>query len=87
MRMRRSLLPACLVSRRSKLFMNVYRYRIIPAAALETYLQNGRIATFDEELLNGELIINAPDEETADKMRMTYTDIRMWERVASDLNF
>jgi hypothetical protein len=67
--------------------MNVYKYRIIPAAAVETYRENGMITTFDEETLNGVLIINAPDEDAADKMRMTYTDIRMWERVDPDLNF
>jgi hypothetical protein len=67
--------------------MNVYKYRIIPAAALETYSENGMATTFDVETLNGELSITAPDEETADKMRMTYTDIRMWERVDPDLNF
>jgi hypothetical protein len=61
--------------------MNVYKYRIIAAAALKTYEENGMIPTFDEALLNGELIIAAPDEETADKMRMTYTDIRMWEKI------
>lgn len=61
--------------------MNVYKYRIAPAAALKTYEENGMTAEFDVETLNGELIITAPDEETADKMRMTYTDIRMWEKI------
>ena len=65
----------------SELSMNVYKYRIIPATALDTYKEHGMAATFDVETLNGELSITAPDEETADKMRMTYTDIRMWERI------
>lgn len=61
--------------------MNVYKYRVIPAVALQSYEQHGMIATFNEELLNGELIIAAPDEETADKIRMTFTDVRMWEKI------
>lgn len=65
----------------SKLLMNVYKYRVIPSTALDTYEENGMAATFDIETLNGELIIHAPDEDTADKMRMTYTDIRMWQRI------
>jgi len=67
--------------------MNVYKYRVIPAPALEMYSENGMVAEFDVETLNGVLTIEALDEETADKMRMTYTDIRMWERVDPDLNF
>ena len=65
----------------SKPLMNVYKYRVIPSTALDTYVENGMSATFDIETLNGELIIHAPDEDTADKMRMTYTDIRMWEQI------
>lgn len=64
-----------------KLSMNVYRYRIVPAAAVKTYEENGMTAEFDVETLNGELIIHAPDEETANRMRWTYTDIRMWEQI------
>lgn len=65
----------------SKLSTNVYRYQIVPAAAVKTYEENGMTAEFDVETLNGELIIHAPDEETADRMRWTYTDIRMWEKI------
>jgi hypothetical protein len=65
----------------STLSMNVYKYRIVPTAALKTYEEHGMTAEFDVETLNGELSITAPDEDTADKMRMTYTDIRMWERI------
>jgi hypothetical protein len=36
---------------------------------------------FDPEFFNGVLIVDAPDEETADKIRMTFTDIRMWEKI------
>lgn len=65
----------------SKLLTNAYKYRIIPAAALETYEENGMTAEFDVKTLNGELTIYAPDEETAELMRRTYTDIRMWEQI------
>lgn len=61
--------------------MNVYKYRVIPTVALEFYRENGMTTSFDEETLNGVLTIEAPDEETADKMRMTYTDITMWEKI------
>jgi hypothetical protein len=61
--------------------MNVYKYRVIPTVALEFYRENGMAITFDEETLNGVLTIEAPDEETADKMRKTYTDITMWEKI------
>jgi hypothetical protein len=37
---------------------------------------------FDSKLVNGVLSIEAPDEETADLIRMTFTDITMWEKVA-----
>jgi hypothetical protein len=61
--------------------MNSYLYKVIPSVALDFYKQNGMEAQFDAELLNGTLTIEAPDEETADKIRMTYTDIRMWEKI------
>jgi hypothetical protein len=62
--------------------MKEFRYRLLPEAALQAYTENGMPITFDEKLLNGELIIQAEDQETADKFRMTCTDIRMW--VTSD---
>jgi hypothetical protein len=61
--------------------MNIYTYKVIPEVALDFYKQNGMQLSFDAELLNGLLVIQAPDEETADKIRMTFTDIRMWKRV------
>lgn len=61
--------------------MNTYTYRIIPEVALEFYRENGMTVTFNEESMNGELIIAAPDEETADSIRKTFTDIRMWIRI------
>jgi hypothetical protein len=61
--------------------MNTYKYRIIPEVALDFYRENGMILTFNESLMDGELIITAPDEETADSIRKTFTDIRMWEKI------
>lgn len=61
--------------------MNTYTYRIIPEVALEFYRENGMTVTFNEASMNGELIITAPDEETADSIRKTFTDIRMWIRI------
>jgi hypothetical protein len=61
--------------------MNTYKYKAVPSVALEFYRENGMEVQFDTELFNGVLTIDAPDEETADKIRMTFTDIRMWEKV------
>lgn len=61
--------------------MNKYSYRVKRDPAFDMYKQNGMSVTFDPELFNGLLTIEAPDEETADKIRMTYTDITMWEKV------
>lgn len=59
-------------------------YKATREVALEFYKENGMELTFDPELFNGVLTIEAPDEETADKIRMTYTDIRMWEKVEEE---
>lgn len=61
--------------------MPKYTYRALPESALATYAENGMTLTFDEALFNGLLVIEAPSEEIADKIRMTYTDIRMWEKI------
>jgi hypothetical protein len=66
--------------------MTKYTYKATPELALQFYRENGMAVTFDESLFNGLLIIEAPDEETADKIRMTYTDIRMWEKAESYWN-
>jgi Lon protease-like protein len=39
---------------------------------------------FDPELFNGVLVVQAPDEETSDRIRSTFTDIRMWEKVEDE---
>jgi hypothetical protein len=57
-----------------------FQYRATPDFALEFYKENGQTISFDVELFNATLSIEAPDEDTADKIRMTITDIRMWER-------
>jgi hypothetical protein len=64
--------------------MKKFTYKLIPATALEFYKENGMTTSFDESLLNAQLIIEAKDEATADKYRMTCTDIRMWEQVQND---
>jgi hypothetical protein len=58
-----------------------FRYQATPEFALEFYKENGQTISFDVELFNAILSIEAPDEDTADKIRMTITDIRMWKRI------
>lgn len=64
--------------------MKKFTYKVSPEFALQFYRENGMTVTFDESLFNGLLIIEAPNEEVANKIRMTYTDIRMWERVEEE---
>jgi hypothetical protein len=61
-----------------------FKYKAVIGPTLDTYKEHGMEFTADEELFNGLLIIEAPDEETADIIRMTYSDIRMWEKVVSE---
>lgn len=58
-----------------------FKYLAKPDFALSFYEENGQTVSFDRDLFNGLLIIDAPDEDTADKIRMTITDIRMWEKI------
>jgi hypothetical protein len=58
-----------------------FKYKIVLEPTLATYKENGQVFTGDEDTFNGILIIEATDEATADKIRMTYTDIRMWEKI------
>jgi hypothetical protein len=58
-----------------------FKYQAKPDIALEIYKENGQTVTFDIELFNAILVIEAADEDTADKIRMTVTDIRMWDKV------
>ena len=58
----------------------IFSYRATPDFALAFYEENGQTVSFDVDLFNATLSIEAPDEDTADKIRMTITDIRMWER-------
>jgi hypothetical protein len=58
-----------------------FRYKAVIGPTLETYKEHGMEFTADTELFNGLLVIEAPDEATSDKIRMTYTDIRMWEKI------
>jgi len=57
-----------------------FNYIATPDFALEFYKENGQTVSFDTNLFNAKLTIEAPDEDTADKIRMTITDIRMWEK-------
>jgi hypothetical protein len=57
-----------------------FKYRATPDFALAFYEENGQTISFDTDLFNALLVIEAPDEDTADKIRMTITDIRMWEK-------
>lgn len=59
----------------------IFSYRAAPDFALAFYEENGQTVSFDVDLFNATLSIEAPDEDTADKIRMTITDIRMWERI------
>jgi hypothetical protein len=61
--------------------MKRFTYKVIQDVALASYKENGMTFEVDQELFNGVLTIEAADEETADKIRMTFTDIRMWEKV------
>ena len=61
--------------------MKIYKFQVVPSIALKFYEENGMTLAFDSELVNGVLSIEAPDEETADLIRMTFTDITMWEKV------
>ncbi len=59
-----------------------FKYQAQPDFALDLYKENGQTVTFDTELFNATLVIEAPDEATADKIRKTITDIRMWEKIS-----
>lgn len=61
-----------------------FKYRILLEPTLETYKVNNQEFTGDVETFNGILTVEAPDEAAADKIRQTYTDIRMWEKVTSE---
>ena len=57
-----------------------FKYFATPEFALDFYKENGQTISFDLDLFNATLSIEAPDEDTADKIRMTITDIRMWKK-------
>lgn len=64
--------------------MKKFIYRALRDYSLQSYIDHGMSLTFDPDEFNGLLTVEAPDEETADKIRMTYTDIRMWELIKTD---
>ena len=57
-----------------------FKYYATPEFALEFYKENGQTVSFNVDLFNATLTIEAPNEDIADKIRMTITDIRMWEK-------
>jgi hypothetical protein len=61
--------------------MKTYKYKVDQEIALALYKENDMEVHFDPELFNGVLIVEAPDEETSERIRSTFTDIRMWEKV------
>jgi hypothetical protein len=61
--------------------MNTYKYKVIADVALEFYKENGMEFGFDPSVLNGVLIVEAPDEDTSERIRSTFTDLRMWEKI------
>jgi hypothetical protein len=61
--------------------MNTYKYKVIADVALEFYKENGMEFGFDPSVLNGVLIVESPDEETSERIRSTFTDLRMWEKI------
>jgi hypothetical protein len=61
--------------------MEVFIYKIDVDQAISVYQQNGQKVVIDPSLINGTLYIDAPDEDTAEKIRLMLTDIRMWTKV------
>lgn len=61
-----------------------FKYKVVMDKALDVYKEHGMEFTGDPETFNGVLTIEAPTEDAADKIRMTYTDIRMWEKIESE---
>ena len=61
--------------------MKTYKYKVDQEIALLFYEENGMEVPFDPRLFNGVLIVEAPDEETSERIRSTFTDIRMWEKI------
>jgi hypothetical protein len=61
--------------------MNIYTYKVNREVALAFYKENGMEVQFDPELFNGLLVVQAPDEETSERIRSTFTDLRMWEKI------
>jgi hypothetical protein len=58
-----------------------FKYRATPDSVLKFFNESGQKLFFDIELFNATLTIEAPDEDTADKIRMTVSDITMWEKI------
>jgi hypothetical protein len=57
-----------------------FKYRATPDSVLKFFKESNQKLFFDIALFNAILTIEAPDEDTADKIRMTVSDITMWEK-------
>jgi len=58
-----------------------FKYRATSDSVLKFFKESNQTLFFDIALFNAVLTIEAPDEDTADKIRMTVSDITMWEKV------
>jgi hypothetical protein len=58
-----------------------FKYRATPDSVLKFFEESKQKLFFDISLFNAVLTIEAPDEDTADKIRMTVSDITMWEKI------
>jgi hypothetical protein len=58
-----------------------FKYGATPDSVLKFFNESGQKLFFDIELFNATLTIEAPDEDTADKIRMTVSDITMWKKL------
>jgi hypothetical protein len=58
-----------------------FKYKATPDSVLKFFKESNQKLFFDIALFNAILTIEAPDEDTADKIRMTVTDITMWEKL------
>ncbi len=66
--------------------MTEFKYKVIPSATEEVYLDNSNKNIYDVlgknlDLTKITLIVEAENEEESEKIRMAVTDVRMWELI------
>ena len=61
--------------------MPKYYYNPVKEVVQATYLEHTGVDLFADESyeVNVQLVVNAKDEADSEKMRISITDIRMWE--------